>query len=227
MQFWDAYNDVCMVVRDRYPVNSQYQLTLMVIGTSFTAENVFKGLYENTIGRISEWTSDGRPTPEEEYGQRVAAEYGAFIHTIPWYEFPFREKLASLWRLDFGGPNVIRRLERRFALTLEYGIKTGYGWLIGLGTSSTFAPDDETIVVRAEGISQDLLNREPRVRIVESLEGGPPLVSLPRFQALTVLLPRLVGQGVRFTEIAGNDEVMVTAVAPRGWRPDTGPAGAR
>src|SRR5215217_5824663 len=107
-QYWQAYDDVCAVTRDRYPLNSDYHLTLMVIGTSFTAENVFKGLYENTIGRIAEWTSDGRPTPEETLGRQVAAEYGTFIHTVPWYEFPFGERLTAVWKLDLGGPNLVR-----------------------------------------------------------------------------------------------------------------------
>jgi hypothetical protein len=224
LQFWQAFDEVCAITRDRYPLNRNYSLMLMVVGTSFTAENIFKGIYENTIGRVSEWTSDGRPTPEELFGQQVAAEYGTFIHTIPWYDFPFRQKLADLWKLDYGGPNVIRRLERRFALTLELGIKTGYGQLISGGAATVFTPEDLTIMVRAEGITRSLLDREPQVRIVESPAGQPPLVALPRYEALTLLLPRLVEQGVRFTEIAGNDEIMVTVQAPRGWRPDGLPA---
>jgi hypothetical protein len=67
--------------------------------------------------------------------------------------------------------------------------------------------------------------REPQVRIVEAVaEGKPALVALPRYEALTQLLPRLVEQGVRFQEIAGNDEIMVTVLAPRGWRYDGGGA---
>jgi hypothetical protein len=32
-------------------------------------------------------------------------------------------------------------------------------------------------------------------------------------------VPRLVDQGVRFAEIAGNDEIMLTVLAPRDWKP--------
>src|SRR5918997_373623 len=52
-QFWQAYYDVCTVTRDRYPFNSGTHLMLAVIGTSFTAENVFKGIYENSVGRVT------------------------------------------------------------------------------------------------------------------------------------------------------------------------------
>jgi hypothetical protein len=223
-QFWDSYDDVCTITRDRYPFNSDYHLTLVVIGTSFTAENVFKGLWENTIGRVSEWTSNGTPTPEEAYAQQVAAEYGTFIHTIPWYEFPFSEKLSGLWKLDVGGPNLVRRVERRVALSLEYGVKAGYGWLIGRGTASVYAPEDLTILARAGGVTPELLDREPQVHVVEVTPGQSPLVSLPRYEAFTLLAPKLMEQGVRFSEIAGNDEIMVTVLAPRDWRPTSGPA---
>ena len=32
-------------------------------------------------------------------------------------------------------------------------------------------------------------------------------------------MPRLVTDGVRFVEIAGNDEIMLTVLAPRDWKP--------
>jgi len=217
-QFWQAYDDVCAVTRDRYPFNSDYHLTLAVIGASFTAENVFKGLYENTIGRASEWTSSGDPTAEEIYGRQVAAEYGTFLHTIPWYEFPFEERLVGLWNLPQSGPNVIRKIERRGALSLEYGVKAVYGWLIRVATGSVYAPEDLEILARAEGVTPEVLAREPQVRVVEATGTRSALVSLPRYEAFTLLLPRLLARDVRFSEIAGNHEIMMTVLAPDAWR---------
>ncbi len=225
-QYWDSYNDVCAVVRDRYPFNADYHLTLMVIGTSFTAENVFKGLWENTIGRLAESTSDCRPTPEEQLGRQVAAEYGTFIHTVPWYEFPFDDRLEVLWKLDLGGPNLVRRIERRIALTLEFGVKAGYGGLIRQATASVYAPEDLTIVARVDGLTPEMLEREPQIRVLEAGGDRPLLVALPRYEGFTLMVPGLVEQGVRFEEIAGNDEIMLTVLAPRGWRPERGPAEA-
>ena len=239
-QFWQAYYDVCTVTRDRYPFNAGTQLMLAVIGTSFTAENVFKGIYENTIGRLAEWTSSGEPTPEELYGRQVAAEYGTFLHTIPWYNFPFSEKIGPLWRTVPSEPNLARKVERRLALTLEYAVKAGYGWAIKQGTESVYDPEQEEILARAEGVTPELAEREPRLRIVETQDGQAQqvsgqrepgrrngegaadartvLVTLPRYEAFTKLVPRLVDQGVRFAEIAGNDEIMITVLAPRDWR---------
>jgi hypothetical protein len=167
-QYWQAYYDVCTVTRDRYPFNSGTQLMLAVIGTSFTAENMFKGIYENTIGRVSEWSSTGEPTPEEVYGSQIAAEYGTFLHTIPWYGFPFSEKIGPLWETTPAEPNVVRKVERRLALTLEYGIKAGYGWAIKLGTESVYDPEQEEIMARAEGVTPELAQRESERLMAEA-----------------------------------------------------------
>jgi hypothetical protein len=217
-QFWEAYYDVCTVTRDRYPFNADTQLMLAVIGVSFTAENMVKGIYENTVGRAAEWTSSGGPTPEEEYGRQVAAEYGRFLHTIPWYNFAFWPKIEPLWSTSLAGPNVVRKAERRLALTTEYAIKGGYGWIIKQGTESVYAPEDLEILARVEGVTPDLLQQESQLTLVEASDTQPDLVSLPRYEAFTVLVPKLVERGVRFFEIAGNDEIMITVLAPRDWR---------
>lgn len=54
-QYWQSYVDVCNVIRSRYPFNGDSQFTLAFIGMSFTAENMLKGVYEGTIGRITDW----------------------------------------------------------------------------------------------------------------------------------------------------------------------------
>lgn len=216
-QFWQAYFDVCTVTRDRYPFNSDTHLMLAVIGTSFTAENVLKAAYETTVGRAAEWTRAGSPTPEEVYARLVADEYGAFIHRTPWYNFPFWSKVGRLWDTSLRGPNLVRKTERRLALTLEYSVKAGYGWLIKAATESVYAPEDVTIWTRAEALPADPGQFGPDVWVVESTDGKPPLLALPRYEAFTVIMPKLVEQGVRFSEIAGNDEIMVTVLAPSSW----------
>ena len=225
-QFWRAYFDVCTVTQDRYPFNSGTHLMLAVIGTSFTAENVVKGVYENTIGRVSEWASTGQPTAEEQFAREVAAEYGTFLHTTPWYMFPFWERLQRLWQPSLSGPNMVRKVERRLALTIEYAVKAGYGWAIKQATESVYAPEDLTIWARADGNLDGLTEREPTVRLVQSADGRPPLLGLPRYEAFTRIMPRLVEQGVRFSEIAGNDEIMLTVLAPASWN-DPGPDAER
>lgn len=220
-QYWESYYDVCAVTRARYPFNTGYHLSLVVIGSSFTVENILRGLYENTFGRLSSWLAFGRVTEEDVYAQQVAAEYGAFIHEIPWYEFPFGARLAGLWReTPLWGRGIIRKWERKIALSVEYGAKAGYGWLIGLGTSGVYSAEDLEIQVWAEGLSEQLLREESEVEIVRVIDDQAAIASLPRYEAFTRLVPRLAARGVRFIEIAGNDQILVTAFAPRDWNRD-------
>ena len=222
-QYWRSYYQVCAITRDEYPLNGRYQTILAVIGTSFTLENIVKGVYENSIGRVTEWLSSADLTEEDAYARQVAKEYGDFIHTIPWFEFPFKEKLRGLWtETSLWGPNVIRKWERKFALSLEYGGKALYARLIKGGNEASFTPQDVEIQVWAEDLSKDALAQEPDVRLVQPIDNTAAIAVLPRYEAFTQLLPRLAQEGVEFVEIAGNDEIMITVIAPDDWTNDLG-----
>lgn len=217
-QYWQSYYDVCAVTREQYPFNSGYHLTLVVIGASFTVENILKGLYENTVGRLTEALSSGELTEEDAYARQAAKAYGDFIHTIPWYEFPLGEKLNGLWReTSSWGANPVRKWERKFALSLEYGGKALYGRLIGQGTQAAYAPEDLEIQAWAEGLSTEVLQQEPQLRVVKIISPDAAIVALPRYEVFTQIVPRLARQGVRFVELAGNDEILITALAPQEW----------
>lgn len=217
-QYWQGYYAVCAVTREHYQFNSGYHLMLAVIGSSFTLEELFKGVYENTVGRITEWTSSPELTPEDAYARQVAKEYGDFIHTVPWYEFPFAEKLQGLWRTTgLWGPNPLRKWERKFALSLEYGGKALYGRVLRQGTEATYAPEELTIQAWVEELSPAVVKSEPDVHVVQALAGQAEFVELPRYEAFTQLAPRLAKAGVRFVEIAGNDEILITAFTPSDW----------
>ena len=217
-QFWRSYYEVCGVIGGRYPFNFEYQLTLAVIATSFTLENIVRGLYENTIGRLAEWLSSADPTAEELYARQVAKAYGDFIHTVPWYEFPFPETFSGLWqKTGLWGPNPIRKWERKLALSLEYGTKALYGRLLRQGAEATFAPINLETQVWASGLSTELLQAEPEVRIIQPIDEQTALAGIPRYEAFTQIVPRLTAQGVQFIDIAGNDEILITALAPSDW----------
>ena len=55
------------------------------------------------------------------------------------------------------------------------------------------------------------------MRAVKRIGDGPPIVALPRYEAFTEIVPRLTQQGAHFVEIAGNDEILITVLAPRDW----------
>ena len=224
-QYWNGYYDVCAVTRGRYPYNDGYHLMLGVIGVSFTAENVIKGAYENTIGRLSEWVSTPELTEEDAYARVVAREYGALTHRVPWFEFPFVETLQGLWQqVPLTGPNVIRKWERRIALSAEYGAKAVYGTLLKMATEAAYGTDEDLrLQVWVKGVTPATLAQLPDVKLVKAFDGSL-IVSIARYDAFTLIANDLALSGVQFIELAGNDDVMLVAIAPRDWSYDL-PAG--
>ena len=222
-QYWGIYFQVCASTRDAYPFNVGYHFSNLITGVSFSVENVIKGLYENTVGRLSEALSSGEvpQTDEDAYARKVAVEFGAFIHTIPWYQFPYGEKLGGLWAESSGwGADPVRKWERRLSLTFEYAVKAAYGWFIRGGTAATYAPEKLEIQAWVDGLTPAMLATESEIRVIKPIGGQSAIISIPRYEAFTQLVPKLTQQGLKFVEIAGNDEILITAFAPRDWRYD-------
>ena len=138
LDFWSYYRHVCDASCGAFPFDAGNHVMLVVIGSSFTVENALKGLYENIVGRVVEAIS-GHDTEEDVFAARTAEEYGRFMHTTPWYEFPFGEKLTGLWRQTHAwGKHPLRKWERRLALSTEYTTKAAYAWLIRATTKATY-----------------------------------------------------------------------------------------
>ena len=209
-QYWQSYVDVCNEIRGRYPFNGDSQFTLAFIGLSFTAENMLKGAYEGTIGQITDWISSGTPTEEEIYAAQVAQEYGQFMHTIPWYFFPFQEKLQGLWKeTGLWGPDPIRKWERKLALTMEYGGKMLYSGFTNFGAQATYGGADvEKIYVVTEGVTKDMRSKD--LEIVREIDDQRQLIRITRFEYFSDTVPGLLERGVKVVEIAGNHEILIT-----------------
>ncbi len=154
------------------------------------------------------------PTAEDEFVEKYQRDYAAFMHSRPWFEFSFAKRLSGLWKAH--GPKdstIVRRAERRLAYTGELGFKTAYGWLIGLGSTSTYEAEAETIRVWARKSTATL----PRVLAREDLGGDSELLTLPRYEPFTAAMMSLASQGVRVVEIAGNKRILLTVIAPADW----------
>ena len=215
-QYWRYYGAACAATKGVYPFSGGNHLMLAVIGSSFSIEYGLKALYENTAGRLTEWLA-GYDTPEDQFARTTATEYGTFMHTMPWYEFPFAEKLRQLWSsTPARGPHMIRKWERRLALTTEYAVKAVYGRLIGGGSHATYGQEDLTIRARIENSSSAVF-ADGTVKKVQDLPKGQVLVTVPRYEAFTARAMLMLQQGVRFVDIAGNDEILVTVIVPAGW----------
>jgi hypothetical protein len=212
--FWRSFCTINRAVpatgESRFDVKSM----IYVIGVSFSAEYAIKGAYENTIGRVFEWIRGEKRTPQDEYARAVLQDYAAFLYTIPWYKYPFREKLDGLMAISAPTPSAARSAERNFALGTEYFIKIGYAHLIQkvLDASDDDEPRDIMFVVAT--LPPDVLAKEPRLKPIRALTPDWQLVQAPRYKALTEILLSLLGQGYRLAEIAGNHDILVTVIAP-------------
>lgn len=213
-QYWQSYADVCEVVQGKYPFNNEHQFALGFIGISFTAENMLKGVYEGTIGRIAEWTAS-EPTEEDLFAAQVAKEYGEFMHMTPWYFFPFREKLQALWtEISLWGPSPLRKWERKLALTAEYGLKALYAGFTKLGAQATYGGADvEKIYGVTSGLGQDMVSSD--LEVVQEIDGQRQLIRITRFEYFSDTVPGLTERGVQFVEVAGNDDMLFTLIGPQ------------
>jgi hypothetical protein len=218
-QFWQGYRAVCGEL-GRYPFNGGYHLMVMVIGTSTTVEYALKGSYEHTIGRLAEATRSSRGMlPEEVFAARYAQAYVDFIRVDPWYRFDFGAQLHLLWAepLPFSGPDLIRRWERRFALSTELLVKAGYAKLIKLGSAAVYdAPLPTTAVVLSKPPVADAAH--PDFKLLRTAIDGEVLATVPRYEAFTTYGRWLAAQGIDFEAIAGNrEEIVLSLWVPAGW----------
>jgi hypothetical protein len=215
-QYWKTYCAAYRETKGRYPPNGGYHLMLTVIGVSFTAEDLMIGAYEHTIGWLSE-TIGGTATPEDDFARRVAVAYGDFLPATPWYDFPFAEKIGKLWRLPgWWGPSPVRRWERRLWLTAQWGAKSAYGWALGLATHAAYEDPPTEVAVLVRTPPKDLL-KNPNVRKLEDVKPDGLLIAVPHYAAFTDAMLPLIRNGLKVERIAGNDEIVMTVTAPRGW----------
>jgi hypothetical protein len=216
-QFWSAYGRV-IDATGRYPFNREYHTMIVVIGASTTVEYGLEGAYETLVGRLTELTAPPDATPEDRLAAREAQDYVDFIRVRPWYEFDFAARLKALWtETPPGGPHLLRKWERRYLLTSEWGAKAIYGWLIGKATHATFDAPRATTLAVVRDLPPELA--VPGVRRLDA-DGDTVLLELPRYQGFTDAATALARHGVRFVEIAGNrGPILLSRVAPTSAAP--------
>ena len=181
--------------------------TIYVIGVSFTAELMLKAAYEETVGRVYTWFRGPERATLDDLSARQARDYAEFLQQTPWYKYDFRADIAEQAAASQGTP---RDNERRLALGLEFSAKQAYAGVIedavaGVGADALRL----RMVVQA---TPDQLTGLEGVELVEERPEGLVLET-PRYRQLTGLMREMAARGVDFVEIAGNDDIMLTALA--------------
>lgn len=223
-QYWRNYCCVFSIARKKYPVAWPEHVMLVVIGTSFSVEYALKGAYENTFGRLSEWSSHHQLTAEDGYAADIAEDYARFVHIRPFYEYSFARALGGLWRqVPLRGEHWVRKTERRGWLTLDYGVEAIYCELIQLSTHATYGYEDTTTSAWVTASSPPAFATIPHLRVLKDLGSGSYIVEFPRYQEFTARSLDSVHSGITFVQIAGNHNILVSIIADH---PFSSPAGA-
>jgi hypothetical protein len=220
-QYWNSYCCISRLIRGKYAFNGGEQLMLVIIGTSFSVEYILKGVYERTIGKLSEWSSGGQAVEEDQYAYQVAREYADFVHIRPFYEFHFARQVKGLWgKTPFWGAHVIRKWERRTFLTIDYTLEAFYCLLIQIATHLTYGEEPADTYAWIDNANETVLQQLPHVKIVKQVGLQAFIVDMPRYQEFSTLAAELADRDIHFVEIAGNSRITVSVLAPQAWRYD-------
>jgi hypothetical protein len=211
--FWTSLCAVKRVAPQHGQVALDYNVMLYIIGPSFMAEMVAKGLYEDTIGALTAWIRGPQRTPEDEFALSVADDYARFLRQTPWFEYPFFATLKRFWtEVPWTGGNPVRKIERRIGLSIEYAFKAVYAKAIG--ALAGLSPVD----LRIRSVVVDLdaadVTADPRITLVRR-NANLSIIDTPRYQTFTEILEKLAERGRDVSEIAGNRNILVTVLAPQ------------
>jgi hypothetical protein len=222
--YWSSLCSLSRIASSRGEIALDMKAMLYIIGVSFSGEMAVKGLYETTVGRLTAWLRGPERTPDDRYAIRVAEDYAAFLRQTPWYEYPFWTTLRTYWTETGGAtPSLVRTVERRIALSLEWSAKAVYAKAMGnLAAASPARLTLQTIVV---GMDRAALAADPDVTIKGERPEGI-IVETPRYRAYTEFLQRVAAAGGSIREIAGNDRIFVTVVSDGARRAAPGATGA-
>ena len=212
--FWRSFCTINRAVPASGDSLTEVKTMIYIIGVSYSVEYAVKGFYENTIGRVFEWIRGEKRTPQDEFGRAVLQDYAAFLYTVPWYKYPFREKLDGLMAISAPTPSSLRSRERDFALGAEYLVKIGYASLIQKALDAGGDDEARDIMFVVATLPPEVLAKEPRIKPIRALTPQWQLVQTPRYKDFTEVLQGLLDQGIGVAEIAGNHDILVTVIAP-------------
>ncbi len=188
-EFWSAYSAMYeKTLEKEYPFNRGYHVMIMTIGVSTTFEYLVKYFYGHAIGQFVALTQTHGRVSEQNYGAQVAQEYVDFIKNRPWYEFDFGKRFVGIYTQNsFFGKDFSRKMERKEALSVEYGAKYLYAKVIAYFTEVGYE--------KALPLTQVVLVKQNQTIVKE----------FPRYDKFKDSSLKYAKEGYNFKTIAGND----------------------
>ncbi len=191
------------------------KMTIYTIGVSFSAELLAKAAYEETLGRIATLIRGEERAVLDDRSAERAAEYARFLQQTPWYKWPFSDDVEIL---ENEGGDGFRDRERRFALRNEAIVKAYYAGLIAQAVEGIGA-DELRMRSIVSGSTEEALAGIEGVDIVASRAEGVE-IETDRYRLFTRLAERIAAAGGDFVEIAGNDDILFTALSDQQTHPE-------
>ena len=206
--FWSSLCALSTTSGDHGGFPWETKQMVYTIGVSFTAELLLKAAYEETVGRVATWIRGPDHTALDDLSASQAADYATFLQQVPWYKWDFTRDAAAL---DAVVTPAFRDRERNFALGIEYRVKASYARVIAAAVAST-GFDQLTLRAIVTGLTAEQLVQYDGVKVIGQRPEGLE-IEAPRYRAFTDLAVAMAAQGVNFMEIAGNDDIMFTAIS--------------
>ena len=206
--FWSSFCDLNKKANRHGGGDFTTRGTIHIIGVSFTAEMAMKALYEETVGRIFALVRGKEKTPQDIFSAEMAADYAKFLRQVPWYKYDFEGAVKKLWSLPV--TSGLRSWERRLALGGEWKAKARYARVIA---SMVEASGQAVLRIRSVVTGLDKVSLSA-IKGVDVIEVTPDYVMIetPRYRKFTRIIQQIVARGGRLVEIAGNDDIMLSAV---------------
>ena len=196
-----------------YKFNEEYVTMLNVIGVSVTVEYTTKLIYENTIGWLFSNFHNGENSEEEKIIIKANREYSKFIYDNVWYDFKFLPWVYKIWEVkDNTNANFIRKCERTCFFTIEFLIKALYAQALDYAVKINYSPPitDINLVV----ISKEKIQETKTLKLIKSID-STNIIKIQRWGPFTENILKLAKHNVNISEIAGNDEIVVSIVGKK------------
>ena len=205
------WSSLCTLTRESAAlgeIDTPTKQLVYVIGVSFTFEMLMKAAYEETLGRIATMLRGESRAPLDDLSAEQAARYARFLQQVPWYRYDFR---ADAEALEAAATDALRDRERAAALGLEHRARAAYAGVIAGAVAATGA-DDLTLQMVVTGLPpEDFTGVEGVTLLRETVDGFE--IETPRYRELTHILSDWAAAGATFLDMAGNDQIMFTAIS--------------
>ena len=212
-EYWTLYDRSMKLVSGAYAENEEYNTMLNVIGVSITLEYTAKMLYENTLGRIFSWFSNGTLSDEENTIIEAQRAYSDFIYDKAWYEFNFMPWVKKVWGVtNSAESNWFRKIERTLFFTAEFTFKAGYAKLIELAAQASYEEPVTEIYLLLS--TADTLQTSRDLKIVRE-QDDEKIISITRWGIFTKTILKISNKNLDIEEIGGNDEIVVSVLADK------------